>query len=124
MKAWFKRGLFGLVVVFMVALIGAAVFLLTFDPNAYKAKLQEVVYERFKRTLTINGDIQLSLFPRIGLELSDVALSDRDSLQPFAAFDTARFSIAIWPLLSNEYVVDHMAVDGFQAWITRDHQGA
>lgn len=124
MKAWFKRGLFGLVVVFMVALIGAAVFLLTFDPNAYKAKLQEVVYERFQRTLTINGDIQLSLFPRIGLELSDVALSDRDSLQPFAAFDTARFSIAIWPLLSNEYVVDHMAVDGFQAWITRDHQGA
>ena len=44
MKVWFKRGLFSLVVVFIVALVGAAIFLLTFDPNAYKNKIEEIVY--------------------------------------------------------------------------------
>lgn len=124
MKKWFKRGLFALVTLGIVALIGAAVFLLTFDPNAYKAKIEQLVYERYQRHLSIDGEIELSLFPRIGLSVADVSLSDRNSTEPFAAVDSARFAVAVWPLLWNRLVVDHVAVSGFKVWLTRDEQGA
>src|SRR5690606_38377470 len=123
MKVWLKRVLFSLVVVVIVALVGIAIFLLTFDPNAYKSKLEEIVYDRYQRALAINGDIQLSLFPRIGLSVQDVSLSNRNSTDAFASIDSARFAVAIWPLMFNRLVVDHVAVTGFKAWITRDGDG-
>ncbi|HWK71112.1 MAG TPA: AsmA family protein [Burkholderiaceae bacterium] len=123
MKVWLKRVLISLVVVVIVALVGIAIFLLTFDPNAYKSKLEEIVYNRYQRTLAINGDIQLSLFPRIGLSVQDVSLSNRNSTEAFASIDSARFAVAIWPLMFNRLVVDHVAVTGFKAWITRDGDG-
>ncbi|MFW7341613.1 AsmA family protein [Pollutimonas sp. H1-120] len=123
MKVWLKRVLISLVVVVIVALVGIAIFLLTFDPNAYKSKLEEIVYNRYQRTLAIDGDIQLSLFPRIGLSVQDVSLSNRNSTETFASVDSARFAVAIWPLMFNRLVVDHVAVTGFKAWITRDGDG-
>src|SRR5690606_28934769 len=113
----------GLVVAFLVALVGIAIFLLTFDPNAYKSKLQEIVYARYERTLTIDGDIELSLFPRIGLAVQDVSLSDRGNTDLFASMESARLAVAIWPLMFNRLVVDHVAVTGFQAWMMRDADG-
>ncbi|NLC35652.1 MAG: AsmA family protein, partial [Alcaligenaceae bacterium] len=123
MKVWLKRVLISLVVVFLVALVGVAIFLLTFDPNAYKSKLQEIVYARYERTLTINGDIELSLFPRIGLSVQDVSLSDRGNSDLFASVDSATLAVAIWPLMFNRLVVDHVAISGFQAWVVRNEEG-
>ncbi len=82
MKTWFKRILIGLVVLVLVAVVGLAIFLLTFDPNAYKYKLEELVQERYQRTLTIEGEIELSLFPRIGLSVQGVSLSEPKSPEP------------------------------------------
>ncbi len=123
MKVWFKRVLISLVVVVIVAFVGIAIFLLTFDPNAYKSKLEEIVYNRYHRSLSIKGDIELSLFPRIGLFVRDVSLSNRNGTDTFASLDSARFAVAIWPLMFNRLVVDHVAVTGFKAWITRDEHG-
>ncbi|MDS1140504.1 AsmA family protein [Pusillimonas sp. SM2304] len=123
MKVWLKRVLISLVMVAIVALVGIAIFLLTFDPNAYKNKLEEIVYKRYQRSLAIKGDIQLSLFPRIGLSVQDVSLSNRNSTDTFASIDSARFAVAIWPLMFNRLVVDHVAVTGFKAWVTRDDKG-
>ncbi|MBV6272379.1 AsmA family protein [Alcaligenaceae bacterium CGII-47] len=123
MSVWFKRLVFGLVILVIVALVGLSIFILTFNPNAYKNKLEQLVYNRYERTLTIKGEIGLSLFPRIGLSVQDVALSDRDGKRTFVSMDGARFAVAIWPLLSNRLVVDHVSVTGFKAWVTRDKEG-
>ncbi len=123
MNVWLKRVLFSLVVALLLAVVGLAIFLLTFNPNAYKSRLESFVFERTARTLTIDGDIGLSLFPRIGLSVSDVALSNRDAKDTFVSIDSARFAVAIWPLLSNRLVVDHVAVTGLKAYVVRDAQG-
>jgi AsmA protein len=120
MKVWFKRILIAIVVLVIAALVGIAIFLLTFDPNAYKAKLERIVYNRYHRTLAIKGPLEVSLFPRIGLSVHDVSLSDSNSDDTFASIDSARFAVAIWPLISNRLVVDHVTVSGFKAWIARD----
>ncbi|WP_454696375.1 AsmA family protein [Achromobacter aegrifaciens] len=123
MKTWFKRILIGLVVLVVVAVVGLAIFLLTFDPNAYKYKLEELVQQRYQRTLTIDGEIELSLFPRIGLSVQGVSLSEPDSPEIFASIDSTRLAVAVWPLLSNSFVVDHVAITGFKARVVRDKQG-
>ncbi|MER1966912.1 AsmA family protein [Castellaniella sp. GW247-6E4] len=123
MNVWLKRTVFSLVVVVIAATVGLAIFLLTFNPNAYKDKIQNLVYEHYHRTLTIKGDIGLSLFPRIGLSVRDVSLSNREGEDVFVSIDGARFAVAIWPLLSNRLVVDHVAVSGLKAWVTRDADG-
>src|SRR5690606_38160466 len=47
----------------------------------------------------------------------------RDSTDTFASIDSARFAVAIWPLMFNRLVVDHVAVSGFKAWVIRDEHG-
>lgn len=123
MKVWFKRGLFSLVVLAIVTVVGGAIFLLTFNPNSYKQKLADIVQQKYQRTLKIDGDIELSLFPRIGLSVQGLSLSDRNSDDPFASLESARFAVALWPLINNRLVVDHVAVTGFKAWIVRDEEG-
>lgn len=123
MKTWFKRILIGLVVLVVVAVVGLAIFLLTFDPNAYKYKLEELVQERYNRTLAINGEIELSLFPRIGLAVQDVSLSEVNSTDEFASIESMRLAVAVWPLLSSNLVVDHVAINGFKARVVRDKSG-
>ncbi|WP_447921767.1 AsmA family protein [Achromobacter aegrifaciens] len=123
MKTWFKRILIGLVVLVVVAVVGLAIFLLTFDPNAYKYKLEELVQQRYQRTLTIDGEIELSLFPRIGLSVQGVSLSEPNSPETFVSIDSTRLAVAVWPLLSNSFVVDHVAISGFKARVVRDKQG-
>lgn len=123
MKTWFKRILIGLVVLVVVAVVGLAIFLLTFDPNAYKYKLEELVQERYHRTLTIDGEIELSLFPRIGLSVQGVSLSEPNSSDTFASIESTRLAVAVWPLLSNSFVVDHVAISGLKARVVRDKDG-
>ncbi|CAB3829909.1 AsmA family protein [Achromobacter piechaudii] len=123
MKTWFKRILIGLVVLVVVAVVGLAIFLLTFDPNAYKYKLEELVQERYHRTLTIDGEIELSLFPRIGLSVQGVSLSEPNSPDTFASIESTRLAVAVWPLLSNSFVVDHVAISGLKARVVRDKDG-
>ena len=123
MKTWIKRILIGLVVVVVGAVVGLAIFLLTFDPNAYKQNLAQIIQDRYQRSLTIDGEIELSLFPRIGLSLQDVALSEPNSTETFASIESARVAVAVWPLLSNNLVVDHVAIAGFKARIVRNKEG-
>src|SRR5690625_215442 len=114
MSKWIRRLIFAVITLLIISIVGIAVFFLTFDPNAYKDKLQEFVYQRYERHLEIKGDISLSLFPRIGLSAQGVQLSERGSDVPFAAVDHMRFSVAVWPLLWNRLVVDHLSLDGVQ----------
>ena len=123
MKVGFKRALIGLLTVVVLALAGVAVFLLTLDPNVYKGKIQGWAYEHYQRTLTIDGDLQISLFPRIALAARDVKLSEKQSDENFVSVDSARFAVAIWPLLFDRFVVDHVSVSGFKATLVRDEEG-
>jgi len=124
MKKWFKRVVIALALLAMVAVVGVAIFLLTFDPNAYKYKLADMVQSRYDRTLAIDGDIELSLFPRIGLNVQGVSLSEPGRPQDtFASVDSARVAVAVWPLLFNRLVVDHVAINGFKARVVRGKDG-
>ncbi len=120
---WVKRLLIALVVLVVVVALGVAALFALVDPNDYKPTLQRAVQEQYQRTLAIDGDIRLSIFPRLALEISGVSLSEPDSPQSFAAMDTARVAVAWWPLLSRDLVIEHVSVTGLKANIVRNEAG-
>lgn len=119
-----KTGLIATATVTGVAVAGAAYLAATFDPNAYKAQIIQAVQDSKHRTLHLDGDISLSFFPNIGVNLNKVALSEVDSAQQFAALEHARVSLAVLPLFSKQIVVDEVTLQGLRATVIKRKDGS
>ena len=103
---------------------GALAFIAaTFDPNQYKAQVADLVKEKTQRTLIIEGDIRLMLFPRLGVHLGKTRLSEFRSDKDFAGLDDMRVSLALIPLLSRQVVVDQIQLDGLRANLVKHKDG-
>lgn len=120
---WVRRLLIALGLLGLLVGIALTALLVLVDPNDYKSALQDVMQERYDRTLAIDGDIRLSVIPRLGLEVSGVSLSEPGSKQVFATVDTARMAVAWWPMLSRHLVMEHLSVSGVKANVVRDASG-
>jgi AsmA protein len=90
-----------------VAIFAAIVFVLVFDPNDYKDKISEGVKEATGRELVIEGDLSLSLFPWLAIEMGRTELGNAAGFDdtPFASFESARLSVRVMPLLLQRQVV-------------------
>ena len=110
--------------VIVLVFAGALTFIAaTFDPNQYKAQVAELVKEKTQRTLTIEGDIGLMLFPKLGVHLGKTRLSEFRSDKDFAGLDDMRVSLALIPLLSRQVVVDQIQLDGLRANLVKHKDG-
>lgn len=90
----------GIVGVLLIALVVAIPFFI--DLNDYKPQISDAVHEATGRELDIKGDIDLSLFPWIGLELGAVQLSNAEGFSdaPFAQMERMDIKLKLLPLLS------------------------
>ena len=84
-----------IVTVVAVAVFAAIVFMLVFDPNDYKDKIAAGVKEATGRELVIEGDLRLSLFPWLAVEMGKTELGNAPGFDdaPFASFESARLSV-------------------------------
>jgi len=103
--------------------LGIAYLSFVFDPNQFKSQLVELVKEKKHRTLVIDGNIQLNFFPKLGVSLEKVRLSEFESPTQFANLDKAQVSLALMPLLQKQIVVDKVSLHGLQLRYQRDAQG-
>ena len=109
----------------VLALIAVAVGVIsaTFDPNKYKDQITALVKERQQRTLGIPGNLKLALFPKVGIEVGEVTLSEFKSDKPFVKLAGAKVFLEVMPLLSRQVVVDKVQIDGLNATIVRGADG-
>jgi AsmA protein len=114
---WIGGGLVVLLIV-VVAIVAA-----TFDPNQYKPQIVDLVKERTGRTLTMDGRIGLTFFPRIGAEVEKVALSEPKSAKTFARIEEARVALALLPLLRKQVIVDQVTLSGLAVDLARYKDG-
>src|SRR5450631_3422287 len=100
----------GIVVLILGVLI--AVWLLV-NPNMYKGRIAAAVKESTGRELDLKGDIKLSVFPRIALELGRASLGNPPgfSEEPFLAFNRAAVRVGLWPLLHDRLDIDRIELD-------------
>ncbi|MCM5572346.1 AsmA family protein [Burkholderiaceae bacterium FT117] len=95
-----------------IALLALAIFVATFDANRYKPQLAELVRAHTGRTLSLEGDLALSLWPRIGLSTGPAALSGQDGRGESARIEGGTLAIPIRPLLSGRLQIEAIALRG------------
>jgi AsmA protein len=99
-----------------ILLPGLALYIAaTFDPNAYKPRIIQLVKEKNQRDLRLDGDIKLTLFPRLGVEISSLSLSEYQSDKEFASAENILVSLAFLPLLRKKLELDEIAITGLKA---------
>ena len=110
----------------VLVFVAAAILLpLLIDPNDYKQTLVAQVKERTGRDLSIDGDIDLTVFPWIGVKVGKVALSNAPGFTPpvFASSDELSIRVKLLPLLSRRLEMDTVTVHGLTLNLARDARG-
>ncbi len=124
MKNILKYSLYGIGSIILVALLLAAYFAITFNPNDYKDDIIKLVKDKKERTLQIDGDIKLSYWPKIGADLGKISISEHQSNKEFASVNSVKVALAVLPLLKKELVVDTIYIDSAKANVIKNKDGS
>lgn len=104
--------------------LAAGVLYALFDAEQVKTQLSERVEAATQRKLRIGGELQLSLWPDVGVKLSQVTLSEKGQDATFAAFDSARLAVAVMPLLDKKIDIRGIAIDGLRLNLRKNQDGS
>ena len=104
--------LIGAVIVLVIAAIVAVS--LFFDPNDYKEELTNLVQKETGRILQVEGDLSLSFFPWIGVEIGRTQLANAAGFgeQPFAKIEHVGVKVELLPLFGKQLVADTIVLNG------------
>ncbi len=111
----------------VLALVVGAVIALTLlvDPNDYRDQIATQVQKHTGRELTIEGEIALSYFPWLGLELGAMALGNAEGFgpEPFASLEAAEARVKILPLFMGRVEMDTVVLHGLELSLERRRGG-
>jgi len=112
----------GLLVLLIVVLLGVRLFV---DPNDYKDRIARAVKNSTGRELTLSGQIKLSVFPWIALELGPASLGNPPgfSAEPFAAVQHVALRVKVLPLLRKELEIGRIEIDGLDLRLLKNAAG-
>lgn len=116
--------LLGLIILVALLIGGLATFLtLYFDPNDYRAEIENRARSEAGIDLKIAGDIGWSIYPWLGLELNKISLAYPNKPQ-LAQLGQASAAVNLPALLSGNIQVDSVLVSDLNLNLVRDPQGA
>jgi AsmA protein len=116
MKKVFKI-IAALVSLLLVLLLAAVLIIpLVFNPNDYKGEIEQQVMDATGRELTIDDDIELTLFPWIGVSLGEVTLGNAAGFDEarFARIERAEVKLRLMPLLSQRVEASTVILHGLR----------
>ncbi len=111
-------------VIVAVAVVLVAVWLLV-NPNHYKDKIAAAVKQATGRDLILEGDIKLSVFPWVALELGPASLGNPAGFggQPFVSFRHAAIRARLLPLIRERLEIGRVEIDGLDVRLQKNAQG-
>ena len=104
----------GIVAVLVIAAIAVS---LLFDANDFRDKIAAEVQGKTGRELVIEGDLELSLFPWVAINVGKTTLGNAPGFgdEPFASFDKAQLSVKLLPMLfSRKVAIGTASLESFQ----------
>ena len=108
------KALISLVTLIFTIVLVAFLYAINLDPNSHKATISRKFEEITGLTLVLNGDIQLELYPWLGLTLENVLIQSPDGFSgtPLLQAEHAKFRTKLLPLLDREYEIDTIELTG------------
>ena len=103
---------FSIILIISISLI--VIILVNFDPNNYKDTIAAKVNEQTGRSLSINGDINLTFYPWLGINVGGISLSNAANFgdTPFLETKTIKARAKLLPLLRKELEMDTLVLHG------------
>ena len=125
MNRWIKISGIALAVLIVLALVLTLALPRLLDPNAYRDDLTRLVSEQTGRTLTLEGDLGVSVFPWLGLEVNGASLANAPGFgeEPMLVVRHAAARIRLLPLLAGRLEFGTIALDGLQLSLARAADG-
>ncbi|MEQ1813044.1 MAG: AsmA family protein [Candidatus Nitrotoga sp.] len=123
MNKYIKYTLIAVGIILAITAAALAYIAVTFNPNDYKPRIIQLMQEKKQRTLKLDGDIKLTLFPNIGANIDRVSISEFQSMQNFATVESVQVSLALLPLFSRQVVVNQVAINGLNAKLIKYKNG-
>jgi AsmA protein len=113
------------VVLVLLVVVAVAVTLL-FDPNDYKDEITAAVQDATGRQLTLDGDLELAVFPTIRIAVGSATLSNAPGFgnEPMARIGSAELRVALFPLLAQRIEVSRAHLEGLELNLARNRSGA
>ena len=110
------------VAVVIALLVGVWLFV---NPNDYKGRIAKEVQTSAGRDLKLTGDIHLSVFPWIGLDLGPASLGNPPGFgeEPFVAVKHVALRVKLMPLLHGELQVGRIQIDGLDLRLKKNATG-
>ncbi|MBU0499363.1 MAG: AsmA family protein [Gammaproteobacteria bacterium] len=109
----------------LLLVVAALALPLVVDPNDFKGQITEQVEKRTGRSFVIDGDIKLSVFPWLGVELNQARLGNAPGFgdEPMVQVEQAGVRVKLIPLLQKKLEVDTLVLYGLQANLVRSKEG-
>jgi len=95
------------------------------DPNDFKAQIETTVSENTGRSLSVEGDLELSIFPWLGISTGKLSLANAEGFAglPFAQIVESNIKIKLLPLLFKEIEVSEIVLKGLELNLQKNAQG-
>ncbi len=113
MKTFFKMVSWLVVCVVLLA-IGLVIAVTIFvDPNDFREEIAQAVKKQTGRDLNIEGDLELTYYPWLGLSTGKVALANREGFgdTPMLQVDGAKVRAKLLPLLKKQIKIDTVVLE-------------
>jgi len=106
----------------IVAAIAIPLFV---DLNDYKPEIEAAVKDKTGRELKLVGDIDVSVFPWLGVSTGKITLSNAQGFMPdyFAVIKESDIKIKLMPLLSKEVEVSTIIFKGLELNLAKNKKG-
>ena len=107
------KKLFKYILIFLILiLLAVGAFVYTFDANQYKEEVADVIEAVIGRPVSINGDVDISVYPWIGIKLNEMVVANGPgfSRKNFATIGQFDVSVQIMPLLEKRLDIDKLVI--------------
>ena len=107
-------------------IVAAAIIIpLVVDLNDYKTEMEVAVEEKTGRTLKIDGDLDLSVFPWLGVSTGKITLNNAAGFaqSPFAVIGEADIKVKLLPLFSKKIEVSTVVLKDLELHLAKNKQG-
>ena len=110
-------------VIFVAAVTG--IFIATFDANEYKQELADLVREQTGRDLQFYGDVSLTIYPALGMELGALSFSNASGFgdQPMIKVNKASISVDVASLIAFSPEVDQLVLSDLDINLQKNKSG-
>lgn len=111
-------------IVLLAALAG--VTLVVLDPNDYKPQIEAAAFGVTGKKLRLQGELSLSLFPRVSIQAGPAFMEDDASFgpEPFLTVEKVNAAVALMPLFNGKADIGDVAVSGARLKLAVDKNGA